>query len=225
MPRKTQFTADEIVEAAVDLVKENGWDGLSVKAVAQKIGSSTMPVYSHFDNLEKLKDAVVVKGWDTLMEYEGKHYTGDAWVDQSIGYIRFATDETKLFHCMFDGRNLELQRQRGFKNWIYLLKLLKNYEGFEGLEAEQIFLTRYSRAVYTHGLAASVTARLWGKLLDVDGMIENLVVAGSHAILEGYRKTYDCENETFAFLDKEIKRTIELGKIKLRQEEDGRQIE
>lgn len=215
MPRKIQFTADEIVEAAFALVRKSGWEGLSVTAVAKKIGSSTMPIYSYFDNLEKLKDAVVLKGWELLMEYETKEYTGDAWVNQSLGYISFAMAEKNLFYCMFDGRNVELQRKMLLAHWNYLAEFLKDYEGFKGLEIEQTYLTRYSRSMLTHGVATSVIAG-WGKLMEIDGMIENVVTAASHAILEGYKTTYDCKNKSIAFIDNQLKKIFE-EKRKLQQ--------
>jgi len=212
MPRKSQFTAEEIVEAAYTLARENGWEGLSVTAVAKRIGSSTMPIYSYFENLEKLKDAVAVKAWHLLMEFETRHYTGDVWVDQSMGYISFAMAENNLFHCMFDGRNNELQLEMRVLHWNRLTESLKGYEKFEGFESEQLFLIRYSRGMYTHGLATSVISN-WGKLLEVDGMVENLVVAMSRSILEGYRITYDCEDENIAFIDSEIKKLFQKGKL------------
>lgn len=225
MPRKTQFTPEETIETATALAREGGWKEFSVKTVAKRIGSSTMPIYSQFESLDRLKDAVVVRGWDVLMDYEARMYTGDVWVDQSIGYLNFATDEHNLFQCMFDGRNVELQRKKGFENWIYLLRMLEEYEGFKGMEPEQVFLVRYSRAVFTHGLAASISTNLWGKMLEIPGMIENVVVAGSHALLEGYRKTYDRSNSSIAFLDTEISRMIELGSKKLEEEERKTRIE
>ncbi len=212
MPRKIQFTADEIVTAAYALARENGWDGLSVKGVAKKIGSSTMPIYSYFDNLEKLKDAVAIKGWYLLMEYETKQYTGDVWVDQSMGYITFAMEENNLFHCMFDGRNNDLQLKMRIIHWDRLTKALTDYNDFKGLESEQRFLIRYSRGMFTHGLATSVISN-WGKLLEIDGMVENLVVAMSRSVLEGYRTTYDCENKNIAFIDRHLKDLFNQGKL------------
>ncbi len=212
MPRKSQFTADEIVEAAYAIVKESGWEGLSVTAVAKKTKSSTMPIYSYFDKLEKLKDAVVLKGWDMLMEYEIKQYTGDVWVDQSIGYISFAMAEKKLFYCMFDGRNTELQRKMLLTHWKFLTESLSDYEDFKGLGTEQTFLIRYSRSMLTHGVATTVIAD-WGTLMQIDGMIENVVTASSHAILEGYKNTYNCKNKNIDFIDKHLKDLFEQKKL------------
>lgn len=212
MPRKNQFTADEIVDAAYALARDHGWKGLSVTAVAKRIGSSTMPIYSYFDNLEKLKDAVAIKGWHLLMEYETRQYTGDTWIDQSMGYIRFAMDENQLFHCMFDGRNSDLQLEMRTIHWNHLTRALKGYDDFKGLGNEQLFLIRYSRGMFTHGLAVSVISN-WGKLLEVDGMVESMVVATSRSILKGYKDTYDLENTNISFIDTHIKQIFEKGKL------------
>ena len=217
MPRKTQFIAEDVVTAAFELVREKGLAGLSAPAVAGKMGCSTMPIYSYFENLEKLKDAVVINGWGLLMAYEGRSYTGDVWVDHSMGYIQFAMDEENLFFCMFDGRNIELQRKMALAHWKFLYVGLKDYPGFEGLELEQVFLIRYSRALFTHGLAAAATGN-WGKLLQVDGMIENLVMAASRALLEGYRKNYEHPNKNIAFLDEKIKSMFEAHKEDFQKE-------
>ncbi len=219
MPRKVQFTAEEIVDAAWELVRENGWEGLSVKAVAKKIGSSTMPVYSYFENLESLKDAVTMKGWETLMAYEKKTYTGDVWVDQSMGYIRFAMEHRHLFYAMFDGRNVELQSKMLWKHWQSLVESLEDYQDLKDLEAEQRFLIRYSRAMMTHGVATAVLDKR-GKLLQAEGVIENLITAASKAILEGFKKIYSLEDSNIAFWDKEIKSFFQ--QVKDRQKEKNR---
>lgn len=223
MPRKTQFTAEGIVDAAFSLVREGGWDALSVTAVAKKIGSSTMPVYSYFNNLDNLKDAVASRGWDLLLEYETKEYTGDPWVDQAIGYISFALAEKKLFFCLFDARNIHLQGKMRKAHWEYLGGLLSNYEGFQGLKPEAVLLIRHTRVMFTHGLATSAIAD-WGTPLKMESMLEHNVTAASHAILEGYKATYTCENKSIAFIDEQIKNLLR-EKAKLSALEQGEKTE
>ena len=97
MPRKAQFSAEDVVTAAFELVRENGLPGLSAPAVANKMGCSTMPIYSHFQNMQALEDEIVKKAWKLSMEYKSKTYTGDVWIDQGIGYVRFSKDEPNPF--------------------------------------------------------------------------------------------------------------------------------
>ena len=56
MPRKTKYSAEDVVMAAFELVREKGLAGLSAPAVAKKMGCSTMPIYSHFENMQALEE-------------------------------------------------------------------------------------------------------------------------------------------------------------------------
>ncbi len=200
MPRKTQFKVDVVVETTFDMVRKNGWEGLSVTAVAKQMGCSTMPIYSHFENLETLKDEVIRKGWELVKDYEAKQYTGDAWVNQAIGYVYFARENSQLFGCMFDGRNLELQRRMLQEHWDFLTKLLSGYQGFKDLSQEQSRVIRYSRAMFTHGVATTVS-KGWSKLLTDEEIITKYLAATSQAMLDGYRKFYDSSGGEVPFLD------------------------
>lgn len=182
------------------MVREHGWKTLSITAVAQHMGCSTMPVYSHFENLETLKDEVVKKGWELVKEYESKQYTGDAWIDQAIGYVYFARDHHRLFACMLDGRNLALERRMLQEHWNFLTGLLGGYHGFEGLNRELCRVIRYSRAIFTQDVATTVSKGL-GKLLTDNVAIEKYLTISSQALLEGYRKIYDNSGGEITFLD------------------------
>ncbi len=192
MPRKPQFTIKDVIEAAFKLVRQNGWSGLSASAVAGQLGCSTMPIYSHFKNMEKLQDEVVKKGWKLLYEYESKSHTGDVWVDHAIAYVEFAKKETNLFLCMFDGRNLDLQRKMLREHWIHLSHLLEGYAPFTGLSEVQSLRIRYSRAMLSHGVATSVSVG-WSRLLQSDDLLKKYLTMASKALLKGY-KDIDVEN-------------------------------
>lgn len=198
MPKKTNLTINDFLEAALDMVRENGWKKLSITSLAKHMGCSTMPVYSNFDNLDTLKDEVVKKGWELVKAYESKQYTDDTWIDQAIGYVFFARDNRELFACMLDGRNLDLERRMLQEHYDFLSSRLSNYSGFKGLRQEQCRLIRYSRAIFTQGVATTVSKGL-GKLLTDDEAIKKYLTVSSQAILEGYQTVYN-NNEDIAFL-------------------------
>ena len=200
MPKKTHLTVRDFQETALDMVRKDGWGKLSITALAKHMGCSTMPVYSHFENLETLRDEVVKKGWELVYTYESKQYTGDPWIDQSIGYVYFARENRRLFACMLDGRNLELERRMLQEHWFFLTDLLSDYRGFEGLSPEQCRVIRYSRAMFTQGVAITVSKGL-GKLLTDNESIEKYMTISSKAILEGYRNVYEQGHRDIGFLD------------------------
>lgn len=58
MARPQSFTADEVAQAAFDVARERGLSGLTVRAVAQALGSSTQPVYTTFGSMGQMRDEV-----------------------------------------------------------------------------------------------------------------------------------------------------------------------
>ena len=48
MAPKSKFTKEEIAEAALWIVREKGSDGLTAKAIADALGTSTRPVFTAF---------------------------------------------------------------------------------------------------------------------------------------------------------------------------------
>src|SRR6185369_3136318 len=112
-PRNMQFSRAEIIGAAFELVRNNGWSGFSVTAVAKAINSSTMPIYSQFANVRELEDAVCLKAMEMLKERMLEVVTGDKWIDQGISFVRFAEEEKFLFRALWDGRNIELSKEMG----------------------------------------------------------------------------------------------------------------
>lgn len=187
MPRKTQFTAADVVQAAFELVKEKGLAGLSAPAVAEKMGCSTMPIYSHFKNMRALEDEVVQKAWTLVMEYETSHYTGDDWIDQAMGYVLFARNERNLFKSMLAGRNLKLQYEMQKMHWQYQTDRLDNYEGFKDLDKDQRSRIRYARAMLSHGVAMSPNTGMNKVIIENDEFLSGFLTNVSQAILKGYK--------------------------------------
>ena len=195
MARKAKYRKEDIVDTALELVRKRGWAGLSVNAVAEKLGCSSMPIYSHFKNMEELQDAVVIKGWELVKEYEGKKYTGDVWVDQAVGYVRFAKKEKVLFRCLIDSRNLKLYRQMILTHWESLTDQLTDYEPFKDLNDEQRSQIRYTRSKLALGLAITVSTE-YGGAIDSNRLINSYLKTASHAILKGFRDAPPLDEES-----------------------------
>jgi AcrR family transcriptional regulator len=206
MPRKTQFTAEDVVTAAFELVRQKGLVGLSAPAVAEQMSCSTMPIYSHFKNMQALEDEVIRKAWNLVMEHESEQYTGDVWIDQAIGYVLFARDERNLFKSMLAGRNLKLQYAMQKKHWQYQTERLENYDGFSDLEDEQRSRIRYARAMLSHGVATSPNTGMNKIIVENDDILAGFLTTVSRALFKGYEKLPPLESDKRRLLDEKIKK-------------------
>ena len=102
MPPKFKYTKEEIVNAAVEVVREKGADSLRAKDIAEKLGVSTQPVFTCFSTMAEAKKEVyfaaervyksyVEKGLDEKIPFYGF----------GMAYIRFAESEPELYRLLF----------------------------------------------------------------------------------------------------------------------------
>lgn len=208
MPRKPQFTGEDVVAAAFELVREKGLTSLSAPAVAEKMGCSTMPIYSHFTSMQALEDEVVKKIWEMVSHYQTKEYTGDAWIDQAMGYILFARDEKNLFKAILNSRNKELKYQMNRLHWDKLARALDDYPAFEGLDLERIMRIRYTRAMLSHGIATAAKIGMNKIFFESDRLLARFLADASQALLEGFKEVPPLEGEERRLMQKKIKEKL-----------------
>ncbi len=188
MPPKFKFTKQEIIDTAFALVRENGWERLSTRAVASRLGTSARPIYSFFASMAELDRELVRKGVDLLHGYMTRKFTDDPWHDHGIGYIRFAMTETHLFSGMTDGRRVDWFKKYGDVIWESLAQSLKEYPPFQDLSQEEIYQVQLTRWLFAHGLAfqaCNPPEGVWTKEL-----FDSMMQQGSETILVGWKARF-----------------------------------
>jgi AcrR family transcriptional regulator len=96
-----------IVDAARDLMAERGLQGLSMRAVAERVGVSATAIYRYFENKDALVRRVVRIGFDRFGEYLRRateaHPRGSLERVRAIGeaYLSFALEHHAFFRVMF----------------------------------------------------------------------------------------------------------------------------
>ncbi|MEJ2501815.1 MAG: TetR/AcrR family transcriptional regulator [Gemmatimonadota bacterium] len=101
---------ERIVEAARDIVSEQGLDALSMRALAVRIGHSPGTIYLHFQDKDELLRSVMLEGFKRLarsMEREIGKVGTDAlplarFAATGRAYARFALENTGYFRAMFE---------------------------------------------------------------------------------------------------------------------------
>ena len=102
MAPRNKFTREEMVEAAVRVVREKGIDALTAKALASELGVSTQPVFTCFHTIEEVKREVrtaAERMYDSYME-EGLHMKVP-FLGVGMQYINFAKEEPQLYRMLF----------------------------------------------------------------------------------------------------------------------------
>lgn len=188
-PKNIRFSPDDIIDAAFGLVRAHGWSGFSVQAVGKAINASTMPIYSRFANVRELEDAVCLRALELLKQRMLLTRTGDLWQDLALNYVKFAVEESHLYRCLWDGRNIELMRGMGKELNQFVSNTLSDYPLFAGLSPKQCCMIRYARSFFVQRLADWMNKDsnyLEEKGLDADSFI----MMTSKALFDGYLQQF-----------------------------------
>lgn len=101
MPPGIKITKEEIRRAAFEIVREQGADALSVRAVANRLGCSTQPVMYHFGSVAELRKEVYIMANEYHTRYITNPDPASPMQGMGLAYIRFAREEKHLFRFLF----------------------------------------------------------------------------------------------------------------------------
>ena len=152
MPPKTKITKEEIIEAAVDLVRKSGAEAINARAIANCIGSSTQPIFSNFCSMEELRGAVIEKANELYLKNEKELIEKELYPpykSTGMAYIRFAKEEKELFKLLFMRDRTNEPMALGYRV-DPALEMLMNATGFDLNTAERVHLSMWA---CVHGFA------------------------------------------------------------------------
>jgi AcrR family transcriptional regulator len=153
MAPKVKITKEEILSAAVELVRTGGEQSLNARNIASALNCSTQPIFSNFATMEELRYAVLVQA-DALYrgyiqrEMESGKYP--AYKASGMAYIRFAKEEKELFKLLYmrnrDGEAFSV----GAEVDSEMEALVQTQTGLSETEAKLFHLEVWA---YVHGIA------------------------------------------------------------------------
>lgn len=186
MPPKVKVTKDEIVNAAVEIVRESGAAAINARTVASALNCSTQPVFSNFATMEELRLAVVEKanalcGDYMRREMESGNYP--PYKASGMAYIRFAKEEKKLFQLLYmrDRTGETIPESDDLENQMETM--VRNNTGLSDSDAKLFHLEMWA---YVHGIATMFATGF----LNLDWELVSRMLTDSY---QGLRKQYGME--------------------------------
>lgn len=109
MPPKPKYTKEQIVAAALNVVSQKGLQALTAKELGKALGMSTSPIFTVFDSMQAVQDAVKRAALERFELYA--HRGGqDFPLFKQIGMqmILFAKEEPHLYQLVFMSENSDV---------------------------------------------------------------------------------------------------------------------
>lgn len=128
MTPRTQFSKEDVLNAALKIIERDGLTELSARKVAREMGSSTAPVYSYYTSMDVLMGDAIEKAFSILTEYIKKPYTNINFLNMGVGFAAFARDYRDLFKALY--LNESISRQHHKKQLEVFFKMMNSYDMF-----------------------------------------------------------------------------------------------
>ena len=150
MPPKTRVTAEMIVDAAVEVIRQSGFEKINARTVSGQLHCSTQPVMYHFSTIDSLKRAA-------YSEYMMNTAPGqDPILGIGLNYVRFAVEEPQLFRFLFQSGYAEensLLEMVDSEELVPVLEAMREGSGLSPRKTRNVFITV---ALFAHGYASII---------------------------------------------------------------------
>ena len=125
MAPKNKFTKEEMVDAALRVVRTKGIGGLTAKTMADELDTSTQPIFTAFGSMDKVKREVYAAA---VRVYDAYANTGlkekIPFLGVGMQYIRFAREEPELYRFLLLTQTQD-QEYSAMKSMRHLQELVR----------------------------------------------------------------------------------------------------
>ena len=182
MPPKARIAKDMIIRAAIEVVRQDGYESVNARTVSARLHCSTQPVMYHFATIERLKRAAYAEADLLHSAYIMNIPPGqDPVLGIGLNYIRFAVDEPQLFRFLFQSgyaQENSLLEMIDSQALTPILTAMREGSGLSMKRTRQVFLTV---ALFAHGYASIIANN--GLEYDEKLIAEHLERAWNGAVL------------------------------------------
>lgn len=160
MARKKTITKQQILNAAYDVVRTEGFGGFTARNIAKKMKCSTQPIYLEFKNMDDLKNELFekIKGYLKTEIYSHEH-TGDPLLDACLNYIYFADTEKVLFRALYIENHLGIEKMHKI-SLDFALNLMNEKEETKDFSDDEKFQLFTKIWIVAQGIASLLSSGL-----------------------------------------------------------------
>lgn len=153
MPPKAKFSKEEITEAAVNIVKSEGLQALTARALGAKLGTSSSPIFTVFQNMDEVQQEVLKSAnqlYQNYLEIDMKSEKYPPYKSSGMAYIRFAKEEKELFKLLFMRDRSQEKLSENKEEIRPLIELIKQNLN---INEDEAYLLHLEMWIYVHGIA------------------------------------------------------------------------
>ena len=153
MPRSAFFSKETVAGAGLEIVREQGIDALTARALGKQLGCSLSPIFTVFKDMDEIHTAVRQAAADLFADYvkDVLDYQ-PAFKEYGMRLIRFAKEQQNIFQLFLERGNSLLENAP-----LMALKCLDEIKESYQLTDKQILILYRQLWAFTCGIAVLAT--------------------------------------------------------------------
>ncbi|ORE87238.1 TetR family transcriptional regulator [Oceanococcus atlanticus] len=162
-----------LLDTARSLVQAQGLDGLTLRAVAERLGVSRSAIYRHYSSKDELLGQIIMEGFEQLRAATAEaaqqraKRTESCPLDQlhhmGLAYIRFAVEHADLYDLMFHpsliGRSCDTVKMASLRSYEVLTDMLQRCQQAGQIKAGEPHRQAFAIWASLHGLVSLCRGR------------------------------------------------------------------
>ncbi len=162
MPPLQKYSRNDVLEAALTLMRQKGPSALNARSVAKTLGSSTQPLFRLFTGMDELQNAVICRASKQFFQemFARMDASDEPHIAMGMCYLTYARQEPQLFKLLFlrdriTAPDSETEAQEKAAYAALYARIARVMD----TTSERAALL-FSRAwLYTHGLATAIATK------------------------------------------------------------------
>ncbi|MEN6326070.1 MAG: TetR/AcrR family transcriptional regulator [Syntrophomonas sp.] len=152
MGPRIKFTKEQIIDAAFAIAKTEGLDNVTIRKIAEKMGSSVAPIYVNFENSNELIEALIERIIGISQQLLAEENSGNPFYDMGRASLRFAIEYGVLFRDLVMKSNGYMQDYNE-KMIPALIDEMKKDPEMEGFKEDELQTILFKMRVFQLGLS------------------------------------------------------------------------
>lgn len=161
MPAKPKYTREALLNAALDIIREQSVEAITAQELGRRLGASAPSVFTHFATVEDIRHAAVEAARALFDRYaEAGLAMEPPFKGFGVQCLRFAADEPKLYELLFMRTGVENPLMHYVLAEGRLGGVVGRLTEELGISDEAAHWLFSSLVIYTHGLCCMTACGL-----------------------------------------------------------------
>jgi len=192
-----------ILDSALEIIIEEGFNNLSVRKVASRLGITATTIYNYFKSKDELNLMIRIRGFESLYDLLNRRAAGHNGIEERLAamvraYVEFGLQSPSYYDIMFNlhtpkyldyvGTDIEplalTEKQIALKCYELFVALIDTY--IPGTGRKRGGFIHYQVVRFwsdLHGLVTLCNSRLFHEVVeDVDALVEKRTADAIHEI-------------------------------------------